>query len=489
MGISRIIGREAECERLKKCMESDQAQLIVVYGRRRVGKTYLVNQFFDGRFDFKLTGAYGESKETQLRYFSEELNRHSGSSLPAPKDWIEAFSQLRNYLESLTKGSRHIVFFDEMPWMDTQRSGFLSAFEWFWNHWGSTQDDLVFIVCGSATSWMVENIAENKGGLFNRLTCRLYLQPFTLYETELYLKSCGIDWSRRDIAECYMIIGGIPYYLSLLDREMALNANIDNLFFRKRAELWDEFDHLYQTLFSNSDMYIKVVEALSRKRMGMTRNEIADRTRQAANGNLTKILNDLVDSGFVRKCSFYGNKAKDALYQLADYYTLFYFRFLKDSSRTDEHYWSNTLDNPSRRAWEGLTFEQVCKDHISQIKSKLGISGVLSKESSWFSVNRAEEKESKADGNTEKIGAQIDLLIERRDKVINICEIKYFIDEFLINGDYDMKLRNKINVFREETGCRQTIQLTMITTYGIRKNKYSNIVTNEVCLDDLFHEN
>ena len=479
MSYGKIIGRAAECERLEKCLREEQAQLVILYGRRRVGKTFLINQFFAGRFDFKLTGAYAQPREAQLRYFTAELNRQTGRETPAPKDWIDAFALLREYLSALPAGEKHIVFFDEMPWMDTQRSGFLAAFEWFWNDWGCTQDNLVFIVCGSATSWMVENIAENKGGLFHRQTCRLYLQPFTLHETERYLQSRQIEWSRRDIADCYMIMGGIPYYLSLLDSELSFNANIDNLFFRKRAELWDEFDHLYQTLFSNSEQYIRIVEALSKKRMGLTRAEVAEQARLPANGTLSKMLNDLADSGFVRKTAFYGRKSKEVLYQLADYYSLFYYRFIKDGFGRDEHFWSNTLDNPSRRAWAGLTFEQLCKDHIPQIKKKLGISGVLSEESIWFGSVSDEGG---------KTGAQIDLIIDRRDQVVTLCEAKYSLNRFEIDKDYEQKLRGKIAVFRESTHCRKTIQLAMLSTYGVQRNKYSGIVSSEVQLDDLFQD-
>ena len=477
MALNRIVGRKAECDRLEKCLKEEQAQLVIVYGRRRVGKTFLINQFFDGRFDFKLTGAYAEPKETQLRYFTAELNRQSGSDKPIPKDWIGAFELLREYLALLPSTEKHVVFFDEMPWMDTQRSGFLSAFEWFWNDWGCAQDNLIFVVCGSATSWMTENIAENKGGLFNRQTCRLYLQPFSLCETEQYLQSRGVDWSRRDIAETYMIMGGIPYYLSLIDPELAFNANIDNMFFRKRSELWDEFDHLYQTLFTNSGQYIKIVEVLSKKRMGLSREDIAKQTKIPANGTLSKMLDNLSASGLVRKNLFYGRKSRETLYQLSDYYTMFYFRFIKNGYGKDEHFWTNTLDNPSRRVWAGLTFEQLCKDHIAPIKKKLGIAGVLSEESSWFSSQHDDENHS---------GAQIDLLIDRRDQVINICEAKFSMNEFQIDKDYDQNLRNKIAVFRQETNCRKTIQLSMITTFGVQKNKYSSIVTNEVTLDDLF---
>ena len=373
--MKNLIGRNKECDRLSKCMRANTSQLVIVYGRRRVGKTFLINEFFNNTFDFKLTGTYGQSKDVQLRNFVAELNRKSNKEWTIPKDWIQAFEFLRSYLEKLPKDEKHVFFFDEIPWLDTHKSGFLPAFEFFWNDFASTQDHLILIVCGSATSWMVDNLANNKGGLFNRQTCRLYLEPFNLSQTKEYLESRNIYWSPYDIAECYMIMGGIPYYLSLLDEDLSYVQNIDNLFFRKKAALWDEFERLYHTLFSNSERYISVVETLCEKRSGYTRNEIAVKTGIAANGKLSKILNNRVDSGFVRASSFYGKKKKETLYQTSDYYTCFYFRFVRDNYGKDEHYWSNALDVLARRAWAGLTFEQVCKDHIAQIK--LNLSGEL----------------------------------------------------------------------------------------------------------------
>lgn len=476
---SKLIGRTKECERLERCLRSDSAQFVIVYGRRRVGKTFLINQFFHNEFAFKLTGAYEQPKALQLRNFSNELKRKNSILQPVPKDWVQAFDQLRDYLSLLDHHEKHVLFFDEMPWLDTKKSGFLSAFEWFWNSWASTQDHLMIIVCGSATSWMTDHLTSNKGGLFNRQTCRLYLEPFTLHETEQYLISREIDWSRYDITECYMILGGIPYYLSLLDPELTYSQNIDNLFFKKHAELWDEFDHLYHTLFSNGDVYIKIAEALSSKRGGMTRAEISAASRYPLNGCLSRILENLQSSGFIRTSTFYGKKKRDTLYQLSDYYTWFYFRFIKDNYGKDEHFWSHTLDNPARRVWAGLTFEQVCKDHIRQIKEKLGISGVLTEESAWFfrSTNTDDPSET---------GAQIDLLIERRDRVIHICEIKFSLSPYVIDKEYSEKLRRKIDTFRLETNCRHALQLTMITTYGIKKNKYSSLVQGNIVMDDLF---
>ena len=475
--MKNLIGREKEINRLDIAMKENEAQLIIVYGRRRVGKTFLINEYFDSEFAFHFTGSEMQTNKQQLKNFILELNANSKKEYKIPKDWTEAFFSLREYLESLKTKSKKIVFLDELPWMDKQRSGFLPAFEWFWNSWGASRKDLVFIVCGSSTSWMTEKIDENKGGLFNRQTCRLYLEPFDLHQTEIYLQSRNIYWSRYDIVLCYMIMGGIPFYLRLLNSESTLNENIDNIFFKKRAELWNEFEHLYNTLFSNSDQYIKIVQALNKKKNGMSREEIINATKLPGNGVLSKMLSNLEKSGFIRINNMYGYKQKDKLYQLSDYYTIFYLRFIKNNYGKDEHYWSNTNDNPSRRVWAGLTFEQVCKDHISQIKKALGISGIITETSSWH---------KKGNGSAE--GTQIDLLIDRRDRVINLCEIKFSTKEFEINKSYDMTLKKKAEVFRDATNNTNTLTITMITTYGIKKNKYSNYVGRQVVMDDLFEK-
>ena len=288
----------------------------------------------------------------------------------------------------------------------------------------------------------------------------------------------NIRWSRYDIVECYMVMGGIPYYLSLLDEALTLKQNIDYLFVKNKGELWDEFEHLYKTLFSNSEKYEAVVEALSTKKYGMTRNEIISKTGICSGGDLSKVLNNLIMSGFVRATGFYEKKKKEAVYQLADYYTLFYFKYIRNNYGKDEHYWVNSTENPTRRVWSGHAFEQVCMDHISRIKYKLQIGGVLSKEYAW-SISADEEK-----GIT---GAQIDLLIDRRDHVVSICEMKYSVNKFGIDKGYDEDLRNKIDSFVRATDCKKTVQLVMVTTYGLKPSKYNSLVNAEVELDDLFY--
>lgn len=475
MNEKKIIGREAECARLKECVESSSAELVIVYGRRRVGKTYLINNYFDNNFAFKITGRYNCSKQEQLEVFAGEYMRKTKQKeRPVLKRWMDAFNLLRDYLESLDIRKRQVVFFDEMPWLDTQKSDFLSVFEWFWNDWASTRDNLIFIVCGSATSWMDEKIASNKGGLFNRETCKLFLKPFNLHETELFLMSKGISWSRYEIAECYMIMGGIPYYLDTLSRSTGLKQNIDRVFFSESGELRDEFQHLYATLFTNSPDYIRIVEILSRKNRGMTRKELAEASGSPENGRLTTILRDLELSGFIRASRFYRKKRNGIIYSLSDYYTSFYFRYLGKRGN-DEHQWSNSIDSPSKRAWSGYAFESLVRDHIREVKQRLGISGVLSEEYSWSKK-----------GDETGPGAEIDLIIDRRDDTVNLCEIKYSTGEYVIDKSYDLTLRNKIEAFRMSERKSKSIQLTMITSFGLRRNMYSGIVLNEVVLDDLF---
>lgn len=471
--MTEIIGRESEKQELHRCYTSKESEFVVVYGRRRVGKTFLIRESFHNKFCFQLTGMYNQPKKIQLGNFAVTLEQHSGQHRPIPKDWIEAFCQLREYIESLPEEGKKVVFIDEMPWLDTRQSNFIGALEGFWNGWGSGRNDLMLIACGSATSWITDKLLADRGGLFNRTTSRIYLHPFTLHETECYLQSRGFNWSRYDITECYMVMGGIPFYLRNLSPRLSYTANIDELFFKKKGRLWDEFIHLYQTLFSNADTYIQVVEALANKQMGLTRCEIIAATGMADNGNLSKVLKDLADSDFVRVYNTFGKKKNELIYQLADYYTLFYFRFLKDQYGKDEHYWTHTLDNPQRRTWAGYAFEQVCKDHLNQIKKSIGISGVLNEYSSWRS------RESQP-------GAQIDLLIARRDRVINICEIKFSLSPYSIDKNYDLRLRNKLETFRQETGVRDALHLTFITTYGVKQNMYSGLIQSEVVMDDLF---
>lgn len=469
-----IIGRKEEQQILHSAAQSENSEFVAVYGRRRVGKTYLIRETFGYKFTFQHTGlAKGNTKE-QLFSFAISLRDAGYDDCPIPKSWLEAFSLLSTYLKNSTD-EKKIVFLDELPWMDTPRSNFISAFEHFWNGWASARKDIVLIICGSATSWIINKVINDHGGLHNRVTKQIALQPFTLKECEMFAQSKGLEMSRYQLAECYMVLGGIPYYWSLLEKGLSLAQNIDKIIFAKNGKLSNEFNQLYASLFKSPEQYIDIVTALGKKKAGMTREEIIAATDKYSNGALSKVLDELEYCGFIRKYNGFDKKSKQAIYQLIDNYTLFYFKFIQQNENNDEHFWSASIDSAMHRAWSGLAFERLCMAHTQQIKAALGIAGVLSNVYSW-----RKEADETSDG------AQIDLLIDRKDQVINLCEMKYSLSEYAIDAEYEQKLRNKKSAFIDATNTRKAVHLTMVTTFGIKTNVHSGIVQNEVKLDDLF---
>ncbi len=476
----QIIGRIYEQKLIRDYYDSPKPELVAVYGRRRIGKTYLIKRCFDEKFDFWFTGMYGTPKSVQLRQFARELSKYSSQECAVPKDWFEAFGMLGEYLLSLGK-EKVVVFLDELPWMDNRKSNFLPAFSYFWNMWSSGKTVLKLYVCGSATTWMLDKFVGDKGGLYGRTSRAIYLSPFTLGETEQFLeKMKGFVLSRKQILELYMILGGVPYYIDMLSRELPVSKNIDNLFFREGAPLRAEYDFLFRSLFNESAGYKKVIEALSTKMKGLSKSEIVEVSKIKQGGTLTEILDNLCTCDFIRKYSSIGKTGKDCIYQLTDLFSLFHLRFVAKNSGQDANFWTNMDSSAAKNSWSGYAFEQACLHHIKQIKSKLSILGVLSNTYSWFSKPFVDK-----DG-TEWKGGQIDMLIDRKDGVINICEMKFVSSEFEITEKYEEHLRERAALFQKVTKTRKALHHTFITTYGVRKNKYSGIVQNEVLMDDLF---
>lgn len=467
-----IVGRKHEQEILAKCMDSEKAEFVAVYGRRRIGKTYLVKQYFSENFDFYATGVYKISRSDQLKLWQEQLRKYSGEKQTKPKDWFEAFGQLQEYLETLGEKEKIVLFIDELPWLDTPKSGFIRALELFWNSWAAERKGLKLIVCGSATTWMTNKLLGDKGGLHNRVTRPIRLAPFTLKETEEYLQSIQIGWERKEVLDAYMILGGTPFYLSLLRPELSLWQNVDELFYSQDAVLKTEYGFLFNSLFNEATMYRRVVETLTTKLKGMTRSELVEQLKITDNGKLTEVLDNLVKCDFLRRYQAFGKKGRDMLYQLSDMYTLFYLRFVKNYNGMNEHAWSN-MEEGRRNVWADYAFEQVCILHINQIRQALGISGIASDVCSWS--YRSKEQ-----------SAQIDLIIDRSDKAIDLCEMKYSDHPYELKKDYVEWLRERRDLFMEVTGTDKTLRLTMIASSGIKQNIYSSSLQGRLSLSDLF---
>ena len=475
-----IIGRKQEIAELTRRYESGRAEFIAVYGRRRVGKTFLINEVFRDNMVFHHTGLspYDRKRKVslkaQLQNFHFSLIRCGMEGIEQPKSWMEAFFLLEQLLERLDNGTRQVVFIDELPWMDTPRSAFLTALESFWNGWGCSRHNLCLVVCGSATSWMLDNIINNKGGLYGRLTCEMKLSPFTLLECEQFFKSRKINMSRYNIIQAYMILGGIPFYLDCFNPTLSLAQNIDALFFNPKAKLGDEFERLFNSVFDNASNCMKIIRFLGKRHGGYCREEIARKTGISPNGDFTKILKALIASDFVTKYVPFGSATKEDFYKLSDCFCWFWLHFKEEMGVTERDYWVHHLKESEIVAWRGIAFEEICQLHIQQIKMALQIAGVTSQESSLV-VN--------GDDGTD--GMQIDLLINRADDVVNVCEMKYSKSDYVITKSYAEKLQKRIEML-EHIQPGKTYQLTFVTVNPIERNAHSDIVTSAVSADELF---
>lgn len=470
----KMIGRREEIELLQQAYDSKESEFVAVYGRRRVGKTFLINEMFGGRFSFLHSGAENAGIKDQLGYFRESISKFSGKKCPRLTCWREAFYELARMLEA-SDSPRKIIFIDEAPWLDTPRSGFLTALEHFWNGWACMRKDVVLIICGSATSWIINEVLRNRGGLYNRVTKSIAVEPFTLQECEEYAKWRNLSFPRNQLAEYYMALGGIPYYWSLLRPGLSIAQNVDQLFFGKCPRLKGEYRSLMSSLFRKADVHVNIVNALSSHKEGLTREYL----RKALNGlsgeKISACLEELEECGFIRRNPVIGKKKKGAIYQLIDPFLLFYYKFLNNRPDTSENFWQDNYGKPIVNAWRGLAFEVLCFWHIPQIKRALGISGISANVYSWR-------------GRSELLNAeaQIDMLIDRSDGMINFCEMKYTNDEFVLTQDEERAIYRRESIFRDATKTRKGIAHTLVTSYNARSVRTSSVFVWQVVLDDLF---
>ena len=475
--MENIIGRENEKALLSKIEQSGEPELVAVYGRRRVGKTFLILNAFEKKIAFEFSGIHNSTLDQQLENFSEAISKASGSlTLAKPTSWIQAFNLLTDYLNPIIKKQRKVIFFDEFPWINSPRSGFLQAFENLWNVWASRQKNLVVIICGSAASWMIQKVINNRGGLHNRVTRRIRLLPFTIAETEAFLRSRKINLDKYQIVQLYMVMGGIPQYLKEIETGESATQAIDRICFTKDGLLHDEFKNLFNSLFGNASHHMNVIKALARKGKGLTRGEIIETCKLTSGGGTTQLLDELSESGFINPYIPFDRTTKDSIYKLTDEYSLFHVRFLENSQSKGPGAWIKFSMGASWRSWSGIAFESVCMKHTLQLKKALGIENVHTETSMWrYRPQKGAQ------------GAQIDLLIDRQDLCINICEIKFSISEFEITKSYAKELESKLKIFRDNTQTRKTLFLTMVTTYGLKNSKnYVGLIQDEITMDALF---
>ena len=478
-----LIGREKEAKELKDLYFSEKAEFVAVYGRLRVGKTFLIDEALKGKITFRHAGLSPIDEQNrrnnlkeQLTHFYYSLQMQGLKGGKCPSSWLEAFFMLEQLLEKKSKSDKRlVVFIDELPWLDTPRSGFMTAFEGFWNNWACHRDNMMLVVCGSASSWMLDNLINNHGGLYGRTTYEIKLHPFTLSECEEFYKRKGIRMSRYDIVQSYMIVGGIPYYLGYMRKGLSLAQNVDQLFFVENAKLHDEYVRLFASVFSNPEQMKRIVQLLGDRRMGYTRQDILAKTGMDDCGASTKVLKALEASDFIQRYIPFGMGAREVHYRLKDPFCLFYMKFVRMQKELDSDFWMHNTNSSRINSWRGFAFEEVCFNHVNKIKQALNILGVSSTHSGWA-----------LRGDEDVEGTQIDLLINRKDNVVNMCEMKFYSEPFAVNKTCHAKLVHRLNVLAERLPRKSTVQPVLVTTEGLVYNEYSGIFQNTVTLDDLF---
>lgn len=474
--MEQIIGRISEQKQLTLLLESPDAELLSIYGRRRIGKTFLIRNAYEKQLIFEFSGLHNASLSKQLNLFGLAMTKSTGIPFASPTSWMHAFEQLIALIEPKIKKQKKVVFIDEFPWLHTPRSGFREAFEYFWNMWASRQKNLVVVICGSAAAWIIKNIINHRGGLHNRVTRKMRLLPFSLGETEQFLRSRNINLDRYQLIQLYMVMGGVPQYLKMIDRGESVTIAIDRICFSKDGFLNDEFKNLFHSLFNNASSHISIIKALAQKGKGLTRNEVITNCNLQTGGGTTQVLEELCESGFIEAYIPFGKHSKDAVYKLIDEYSLFYVKFMANGKINGRGSWTTFASSQSRVSWCGIAFESICLKHILQLKQALGIAGVHTEHYVWRHSSQGHDT-----------GAQIDLLIDRQDQCINVCEMKFSRTEFELSKKNAIELQNKLDIFLGKTKTRKSLFLTMVSTHGIKNMKsYPGLVQSEITMDDLF---
>jgi hypothetical protein len=473
-----MIGRKLEVGKMNRLLKSGRSEFLAVTGRRRVGKTYLIDEVFRKHYCFSMTGIQKANQRKQLVNFAVKLSEYDGSGTPQPmKNWQAAFLQFKAYLQTLDKNKKHVIFIDELPWVATPRAGFVQLLAHLWNDYLSKESHFLLVVCGSATSWVARNIVNDSGGLHNRLTELIHLYPFTLPESKAYLKKNGLRFTDQEIAKVYMALGGIPYYLQNIKRGESSPVAIERICFAPTGLLRNEYDNLYKALFKNANLYQEIIAVLASHPNGMPNARIVKKLGIKVNGSYHRAMKDLIASDFVRETHPFGRKKRGSFFRLIDEYSVFYHRFIAPNRNYTSGIWQQLAASQSYKTWTGYAFESICFQHIDLIKRALGI-GAVTTDISSINVS----------GSGQGEGFQIDMLIDRRDDCIHLCEMKFHAGPFTITKEYYRKLIRKRQLFIEHTGTRKQVIYTFISNHGIAENEYAlEVVDVELTLADILN--
>lgn len=486
---TEVVGRQEERCILEKCFQSNSPEFIAIYGRRRVGKTHLVKKFFRKKscYFFSVTGIHKGSMKQQLTEFSKEMSNvfFHGARVKGEISWFDAFGLLTQSIQGqVPKNKKVVLFFDEFPWMATPRSKLLQALEYYWNQKWSEDSRIKLIICGSAASWIIKNIINNKGGLHNRLTRTILLEPMNLRDSKSLLQSMGVKLNNQQLAQLYMVTGGVPYYLSQVPVGLSETQIVEKLAFTKNGLFLTEFEKLYSSLFDKAELYIDIVRAIASQRYGIDQKTLFKKIKSVSGGGtISKKLKELEESGFIISFISFQNRKKGIYYKVIDEFTLFYLYWIEPIKLTlskkglRKGYWDKTRQTSSWSSWSGYAYEALCYKHLFQISTALELSPTALPSTWRYSPKKGAEDS----------GAQIDLLFDRDDNAITICEIKFTKTPLVIDKDYAKKIQKKMEVFQKKTKTEKQLFFAIVSANGLKKTMYSEeLIDAVVTLSDLF---
>lgn len=478
--------REIECKVLDQFLTSEKAEFLAIYGRRRVGKTFLIRTYFENQdvIFFDTTGEKNARLAIQIKHFTKQISTvfYNNAPLKPGKNWDESFELLTLAINSSNVSKKIVLFFDELPWMATKNSHILQSLDYYWNQHWSKNSRIKLIVCGSSASWIIDKIVNNKGGLHNRITRNILLEPFNLSKTKSFFRKTKLSITERHIVTLFMVMGGVPFYLSKIEKNLSAIQNIENLAFQHNSFFLNEFNNLFSSLFSDADIIVEMIRIIASYRYGILQDALLKKMGPLlqGKGGLEK-LHALEDAGFIMHFKSHWHKKRGIYYRVTDEYCLFYLYWIEPVKDTllkrnlTEGHWNKMTQQSSWHIWTGLAFESICYKHLPEITRALSLPGIAIPNTWRYTPTQDHKK-----------GAQIDLLFDRDDDAITICEIKYTEKPFVITKAYAEQLQQKIAIFKEVTGTQKQIFIAMISANGVKENQYSSLLSTVLTMKDLF---
>jgi AAA+ ATPase superfamily predicted ATPase len=445
--MKQFIGRKVEIAQLTALIDLPRPSIAVIYGRRRVGKSELIRHVTQGKNVLSFEGLEGQPKHKQIKNFLFQLSAQSNIREKNISDWPDALILLR----TLTQDGQWIIILDEFQWMANYQNELVSVIKMIWEKYLSQNPDLTLILCGSIASFMKSKVLKSSA-LYGRTDYELNLHELNLSEISEFFPGKGSD----EVIDTAMLVGGIPKYLELISEYPSLYDALEPLAFSQDGFFKTEYDRLFASHFGKKPIFMKIIQTLATNPYGLTTGKLAKEMQVASGGTLCHQLDDLESAGFLHSIIPFDKPEGSKLrkYILMDAYVRFYHSIIRGSMKETTP--PNTqfhaiMSSPRYAAWAGMAFEFLCMRHHKEISRILGFHGIPYTAGPFFQRKTLDTP-----------GVQIDLLFERSDKILVLCEMKYLLAS--VPGDIIDQVNRKVSALQEKYPGRTILKVLLTKT-------------------------